>query len=238
MKNKDNKEMFKSGIKKMIIAEKQLESRLPIVAKKRKIFDMLRKQNLLIIEGETGSGKSTQLPQMLCEYYQLFDNPSAKPVLVTQPRRLATRTLAERVAKEMGEMVGGFVDFVASAGRKANKNAKIIFQLDRIVLDEMTIDPLLTNYSCLVIDEAHERTISIDVILGLVKELLTKRKDFKVIVTSASMDIKLFEDYFKTNTLKVSGRTFPVTITYKDYQRFKEGDKYQMVHKICKVIDE
>ena len=172
---------------------------------------------MLIIEGETGSGKSTQLPQMLCEYYKLFDDSSARPVLVTQPRRLATRTLAERVAKEMGEMVGGFVDYVASAGRKANKGAKIIFKLDRLVLDEMTEDPLLKNYSCLVIDEAHERTISIDVILGFVKDLLTKRKDFKVIVTSASMDISLFETYFKTKTLKVSGRIFPVSIIYKDY---------------------
>lgn len=154
---------------------------------------------------------------MLCEYYQLFDNPNARPVLVTQPRRLATRTLAERVAKEMGEEVGGFVDYVASAGRKPNKEAKIIFQLDRLVLDEMTNDHLLTNYSCLVIDEAHERTISIDVILGFVKGLLTKRKDFKVIVTSASMDVHLFETYFGGKTLKVSGRTFPVSITYKNY---------------------
>ena len=83
----------------MIMAAKQLESKLPIIGKKRKIFEMLNKQNLLIIEGETGSGKSTQFPQILCEYYKLFDNPDAKPVLVTQPRRLATRSLAERVAK-------------------------------------------------------------------------------------------------------------------------------------------
>ena len=101
----------------MIIAEKQLESGLPIIGKKRKIFDMLKKQNLLIIEGETGSGKSTQLPQILAEYYELYDNYKVRPVLVSQPRRLATRSLAERVAKEMGETVGGFVDYVASAGK-------------------------------------------------------------------------------------------------------------------------
>lgn len=89
-------------------------------------------------------------------------------------------------------MVGGFVDYVASAGKQANKDAKIIFKLDRLVLDEITKDPLLSKYSCLVIDEAHERTISIDVILGLVRDLRTKRSDFKVIVTSASMDILLF----------------------------------------------
>jgi HrpA-like RNA helicase len=134
-KNKEDKNLMKVCLKKLIIAEKQLESKLPIVTKKRKIFEMLKMQNLLIIEGETGSGKSTQLPQMLCEYYNLFDNRSSKPVLVTQPRRLATRTLAERVAKEMGEEVGGFVDYVASAGRKASSTARIIFKLDRLVLD-------------------------------------------------------------------------------------------------------
>lgn len=83
-----------------------------------------------------------------------------------------------------------------------------------------------------MIDEAHERTISIDVILGMIKGLLSKRNDFKVIVTSASMDIQLFENYFKTKTLKVSGRTYPVTITYKDYADFREGDKMQTVKKI------
>ena len=75
---------------------------MPIIGKKRKIIELLNKQSLLIIEGETGSGKSTQLPQILCEFYDLFDDQKAKPVLVTQPRRLATRSLAERVAKEMG----------------------------------------------------------------------------------------------------------------------------------------
>jgi HrpA-like RNA helicase len=133
--NKEDKNLMKVCLKKLIIAEKQLESKLPIVTKKRKIFEMLKMQNLLIIEGETGSGKSTQLPQMLCEYYNLFDSRSSKPVLVTQPRRLATRTLAERVAKEMGEEVGGFVDYVASAGKKVSSAARIIFKLDRLVLD-------------------------------------------------------------------------------------------------------
>lgn len=94
--------------------------------------------------------------------------------------------------------MGDFVDYVASAGKSASRSAKIIFKLDRLVLDELTEDNILSNYSCLVIDEAHERTISIDVILGLIKGLLEKRKDFKIIVTSASMDIQLFENYFKT----------------------------------------
>jgi len=91
---------------------------------------------------------------------------------------------------------------------------------------------VLSKYSCLVIDEAHERTISIDVILGLIKTLLSQRKDFKIIVTSASMDIQLFERYFSTRTLRVSGRMYPVQVMYRDYKNYKEGDKYQMVRKI------
>jgi ATP-dependent helicase HrpA len=127
----------------------------------------------------------------------------------------------------MGESVGGFVDYLASANNKQiNKSAKIIFKLDRLVLDEMTTDPTLSQYSCLVVDEAHERTISIDVILGRVKYLLEKRKDFRVIVTSASMDIHLFEKYFNTLTLKVSGRAFPVKIVYREYSKLKAGDKF------------
>jgi len=103
---------------------------------------------------------------------------------------------------------------VASSGKTQHPKAKIIFKLDRLVLDELVESPTLDEYSCLVIDEAHERTISIDVILGLVKDLLSKRKDFKVIITSASMEISLFEKYFNKKTLKVSGRMYPVNIKY------------------------
>lgn len=105
----------------------------------------------------------------------------------------------------MRVFVGGLVDYVATAGKIVNHRAKIIFKLDRIVLDELT-DSLVSNYSCMVIDETHERTISIDIILGLFKELLKKRKDFKVIVTFASMNIHIFETYFNVKTLKISER--------------------------------
>ena len=96
---------------------------------------MLDKHNLIILEGETGSGKSTQLPQMLCEYYKIFENDKALPVLITQPRKLATRTLAERVALEMEENLHSFVDYQASNNKVVNKDAKIVFKLDRLVLD-------------------------------------------------------------------------------------------------------
>mgnify|MGYP000606653491 CR=1 FL=1 len=104
----------------------------------------------------------------------------------------------------------GFVDYQTSLTTKVNDKAKIVFKMDRLVLDELKTDPRLSKYCCLVIDEAHERTISIDVILGLIKKLLTLRNDFKIIVTSASMDTDLFRRYYKTEILKVSGRMFPV----------------------------
>lgn len=137
--------------------------------------------------------------------------------MLTQPRKIATRTLAERIAFEMGEEVHGFVDYMASSGSKVNRNSKIIVKLDRLLLDEIEVDPLLKNYSCLVIDEAHERTISIDVIIGLITNILKERKDFKVIITSATLDASLFEKYFAAKTFKVSGRLYPVEIIHKSY---------------------
>ena len=116
----------------------------------------------------------------------------------------------------MEEEVHGFVDYQSSSNaRRLNPDAKIIFKLDRIVLDELTEDPLLSNYCCLVIDEAHERTISIDVIMGRIKYILEHRKDFKIIVTSASLDTALFRDYFNKKILKVEGRMYPVTEIFR-----------------------
>jgi HrpA-like RNA helicase len=131
----------------------------------------------------------------------------------------------------MEESVHGFVDYLTSGTKTVNPKAKIVFKMDRLVLDELASDPILSKYSCLVIDEAHERTISIDVILGLIKNLLNKRKDFKIIVTSASMDTKLFKEYFKTEILKVSGRMFPVKEFFAPYAHEKET-----VRKIERVI--
>lgn len=123
------------------------------------------------------------------------------------------------MAFEMGERIGKFVDFKTSMDREVSPEAKIIFKLDRLILDELaelSEEAFLSKYSALVIDEAHERTISIDVILGLAKKLVQRRSDFRVIITSASMDVELFEKYFQgIKALKVSGRLYEVNIMYR-----------------------
>ena len=122
----------------------------------------------------------------------------------------------------MDEEVHGFVGYVASSGNKPHRNSKIIVKLDRLLLDELESDPLLTKYSCLIIDEAHERTISIDIITGFVSKILESRRDFKVIITSATLDADLFEKFFLSSRFAVSkfklpGRLHRVTTIHKPY---------------------
>lgn len=129
---------------------------------------------------------------MLCEYYNVFSNKDSKAILLTQPRKLSTRTLAERIASELDESVHGFVDYVSSGGKNPQKHSKIVLMLDRLLLDELEKDPVLSKYHCLIIDEAHERTLSIDILIGLIQRLLKQRPEFKVIITSATLDAILF----------------------------------------------
>lgn len=128
---------------------------MPIVKKKRKLFNCLCKSNLVLLEGETGCGKSTQLPQLLCEFFELFKDGNTRPILLIQPRKITTIAIAERIAYEMGEKVQGFVSYLVNEGEQANANSKIVIMLDQLLLSEIEKDPLLNNYSCLVVDEVH-----------------------------------------------------------------------------------
>ncbi|GAA1805256.1 ATP-dependent RNA helicase HrpA [Nesterenkonia flava] len=193
---------------------------LPVTGERETILQALREHQVVVVAGETGSGKTTQLPKMLLEM------GLAEQGLIghTQPRRLAARTVAERLAEELdtqiGETVGYQVRFTAEVG----KDTAVKLMTDGILLAEIQRDPLLKKYSAIVIDEAHERSLNIDVILGYLKRILPKRPDLKVVVTSATIDPERFAEHFGADTetpapiIEVSGRTYPVEIRYRPVQ--------------------
>jgi len=183
---------------------------LPIAAKREVIKDALFKHQVLIIGGETGSGKTTQLPKICLEAglgcYGLIGH--------TQPRRLAARSVAARIAEEIGnsELVGYQVRFED----KTSPNALIKLMTDGILLAEIQQDPDLLNYECIILDEAHERSLNIDFLLGYLKTLLARRSDLKLMITSATLQLERFSQHFNNAPIiEVSGRSYPVETWYR-----------------------
>lgn len=185
---------------------------LPITSHREEIIDAISSNDVVIISGDTGSGKTTQLPKMCLE----AGRGRKKMIGCTQPRRIAAITVADRVAEELGE---GFVDLVGHKIRfqdKTTRNTKIKFMTDGILLAETRSDHGLHAYDTLIIDEAHERSLNIDFLLGYVKQLLARRKDLKVIITSATIDTEKFSAHFnRAPIIEVSGRTYPVEVHYR-----------------------
>jgi len=182
---------------------------------------MYHKSQILVFVGETGSGKTTQIPQFI-----LFDelpHLTSHQIACTQPRRVAAMSVAKRVADELdvklGEEVGYSIRFEDVTGPKTI----LKYMTDGMLLREAMSDPSLTNYSCIILDEAHERTLATDILMGLMKDVCKKRPDLKVIIMSATLDAQKFQKYFfNAPLLAVPGRTWPVTIYYtpepeKDY---------------------
>ncbi|ESO05489.1 hypothetical protein HELRODRAFT_191309 [Helobdella robusta] len=202
----------------------QQRQRLPIFKYRTHILYLLEKYSVLIIIGETGSGKSTQIPQFLLESGWAGDN---KCICVTQPRKMAAVSLAMRVADEkgvtLGEEVGYSVRFEECCSEKLTK---IKFVTDGLIIREMMSDPLLKQYSIIMIDEAHERSLNTDIVIGLLKKIQRKRPELKLIVSSATIDAELMMNFFNTNetddptkntvaALTVEGRMYPVDIFYQ-----------------------
>lgn len=157
-------------------------------------------------------GKTTQIPQFLLP---LFAKKGKKAIACTQPRRVAAMSIAKRVAEEMDVVMGQEVGYTIRFEDCTTSDTILRFMTDGMLLREAMSDPLLMRYSCIVLDEAHERTLSTDVLMGLIKDILLKRKDLKVIVMSATLDALKFQTYFSNSPLlKVPGRTFPVEIFY------------------------
>lgn len=185
---------------------------LPAYKIKDSLVSMILNNQVAIIIGETGSGKTTQLPQILYEAGLCHDNTI---IGITQPRRVAAMSVAKRVATEMDTQLGQTVGYSIRFEDRTSSETKIKFMTDGILLRETLLDPLLLKYNCIIIDEAHERSLNTDVLLGLFKNLLTKRKDIKLIITSATMNAAKFSKFFgNAPQFTIPGRTFPVQINY------------------------
>lgn len=185
---------------------------LPIFDSKAKLLSHLKKFPVTVLQGETGSGKTTQVPQFLVEGGYCDDG---KMVCCTQPRRIAAMSVAKRVAEEMDVTLGNHVGYTIRFEDRTSEQTVLKYMTDGMLLREAMSDPNLTSYSAIVLDEAHERTLSTDILLGLVKTVLEKRDDLRVVIMSATLDAAKFQDYFNgAPLLSVSGRLFPVEVFY------------------------
>lgn len=193
---------------------------LPILERRAVIEDALRRHQVVVICGETGSGKTTQLPQ-ICLDMGPEGSAGGRGGLIghTQPRRIAARAVAARIAQERGESVGGVVGVKIRFQDQTSPRTRIKVMTDGILLAELASDPKLLAYSTIIIDEAHERSLNIDFVLGYLKGLLPGRQDLRLIVTSATIDPQRFSDFFGgpavAPIIQVSGRTFPVELRYQ-----------------------
>ncbi|MEL7448225.1 MAG: ATP-dependent RNA helicase HrpA [Pseudomonadota bacterium] len=185
---------------------------LPVSARQQEIFAAIDKHQVLILCGDTGSGKTTQLPKICLALGRGVHGRVGH----TQPRRLAARAAAARIAKETATALGSAIGYAVRFDERIADNTRVKLMTDGILLNEIHNDPKLLQYDTLIIDEAHERSLNIDFLLGYIKRLLPQRPDLKVIVTSATLDPERLSAHFAdAPVLKVEGRTFPVTLRYE-----------------------
>ena len=194
---------------------------LPVTGKKEDIAELIKANQVLILCGETGSGKTTQLPKICLS----IGRGAAGLIGHTQPRRIAARTVADRIAEELGEPLGKSVGYKIRFNDKTHAESLIKLMTDGILLAESQNDPYLNQYDTIIIDEAHERSLNIDFLLGYMKWLLPKRPDLKLIITSATIDTERFSKHFNNAPIiEVSGRTYPVEMRYRPIERESEED--------------
>lgn len=193
-------------------------SELPVSAARDDIAKAVSSSQVVIVSGQTGSGKTTQLPKILLE---LGRGTHGRQIVHTQPRRLAARTVAERIASEMGVHLGDEIGYQVRFTDETSPKTRLRVVTDGILLAQIQRDPQLRQYDTIVIDEAHERSLNIDFLLGYLTALLPKRRDLKLIITSATIDSVKFQEHFehalheKVPVIEVSGRTYPVQVVYE-----------------------
>jgi ATP-dependent helicase HrpA len=196
-----------------------IDDTLPIAAHADELVELIREHQVVVVAGETGSGKTTQLPKLCL----LAGRGAAGMVGCTQPRRIAARSVARRVAEELQVPLGGAVGYQVRFNDAASEQTAIKFMTDGILLAEIQTDRWLSKYDTIIVDEAHERSLNIDFLLGYLKQLLPKRPDLKLIVTSATIDTARFAAHFGgAPVVDVEGRGYPVEIRYRPLEG--EGD--------------
>uniref|UniRef100_A0A183CLS4 RNA helicase n=1 Tax=Globodera pallida TaxID=36090 RepID=A0A183CLS4_GLOPA len=202
----------------------QQRQRLPIAKCRNHLLYLCEHFQTIIVVGETGSGKSTQLPQYLAEFGWA---ESGQQICITQPRRVAAISLASRVADEMMCRLGDAVGYAVRFDECISAQSRIKFLTDGILLRELMSDPLLQAYSVVIVDEAHERSVNTDLIIGLLRKIVAIRDDLRVIISSATIEAEIFRDFFELNDnpqqkpdkntatiISVEGRMFPVATFY------------------------
>jgi ATP-dependent helicase HrpA len=213
---------------------------LPVSGRREEIALAIQNHQVVIVCGETGSGKTTQLPKIALSLGRGWGAGGRGMIGHTQPRRLAASTVAKRIAQELNSPLGEVVGYKVRFQDKLQRGASVKLMTDGILLAETQGDPLLKAYDTLIIDEAHERSLNIDFLLGYLREILPRRPDLKVIVTSATIDAERFAQYFASRTgpapvIQVSGRLYPVE---QRYRPFEESREYGLNHAIVDAVDE
>ncbi len=194
---------------------------LPVSARRDDIAAAIRDHQVVIVAGETGSGKTTQLPKICLELGRGQD----KLIGHTQPRRIAARSVAERIAEELGTELGDVVGYQVRFTDRTSRASRVKLMTDGILLAELQRDRDLRRYDTIIIDEAHERSLNIDFLLGYLKRLLPRRPDLKVVITSATIDVDRFAAHFDAPVVEVSGRTYPVEVRYRPLLELPENDE-------------
>ncbi|MGL6116472.1 ATP-dependent RNA helicase HrpA [Plesiomonas sp.] len=206
---------------------------LPVSQKRDDILNAIRDHQVVIVAGETGSGKTTQLPKICLELGRGIQGVIGH----TQPRRLAARSVANRIADELKTQMGSTVGYKVRFNDQVSDNTLVKLMTDGILLAEIQNDRYLTQYDTIIIDEAHERSLNIDFILGYLRELLPKRPDLKVIITSATIDPERFSKHFNNAPIiEVSGRTYPVEVRY--HCAADAGEDNDQLQAIFDAVDE
>jgi ATP-dependent helicase HrpA len=216
---------------------------LPVSQRRDDIAEAIRDHQVVVVAGETGSGKTTQLPKICLElgrgrttYRKARDGkkrPRGGLIGHTQPRRIAARSVAERIADELGQPLGqeSVVGYQVRFTDRTSADTRVKLMTDGILLAELQRDRMLWRYDTIIIDEAHERSLNIDFLLGYLKRLLPRRPDLKLVITSATIDVQRFSEHFADRDgtpapiIEVSGRTYPVEVRYRPLLELPEDDE-------------